>query len=120
MPVLLPMSGRGFHRLRDHALGNLRSRHVGLPVIIPPPGKGKCGRCGYKLEGEGFLDADVAKAASKELGKYLSAGVEDGAKNLHQAKGPGSHQTSLLPKPLRDLFWGIRRPVGDIQDGWRD
>ena len=29
----------------------------------------------------------------------------------------GSHETSLLPKPLRDLFWGIRRLVGEIHAG---
>jgi len=44
-------------------------------MIIPPPGKGKCESCGLEPAHDGFTDQDVAKAAAKELGKYLSKSV---------------------------------------------
>lgn len=45
-------------------------------MIVPPPGRGECRRCGYVLDWTGFAtDLDVALAASKELGKYLSKAV---------------------------------------------
>jgi len=44
-------------------------------MIIPFPGKGRCESCGLEPAHDGFTDQDVAKAAAKELGKYLSKSV---------------------------------------------
>ena len=48
-----------------------KKRHM----IVPWPGKGRCESCGLEPAHDGFTDQDVAKAAAKELGKYLSKSV---------------------------------------------
>jgi len=44
-------------------------------MIVPFPAKGRCESCGLEPARDGFTDQDVAKAAAKELGKYLSKSV---------------------------------------------
>lgn len=78
-------------------------------MIVPPPGKGECRRCGYSPEWNGFTDVDVAVAASKELGKYLSKSVP-----VTYLLGKGRRQPISRSKGWRSEC-GLEQPDGESE-----
>ena len=112
-----------FSDMGRHSIGSPIGQNDGIHYAAPRDIDGPLFQCAgdigelRRASHEGNVQALALQEASGH--GHVDRGVEDCAKNLHQAKGPaiGSHETSLLPKPLRDLFWGIRRLVGEIHEG---
>jgi len=78
-------------------------------MIIPPPDIGECRCCGLRLEWTGFTDVDVAVAASKELGKYLSKSVP-----VTYLLGKGRRQPIARSKGWR-LECGVEQPDSESE-----
>ena len=96
--------------------GAIRANRQQNRKIVPWPGSGKCGNCGYKLKGQDFetIIRGIAAEASKYLGKEMARASKH--KKLTRSKGWPAPVDDKREKELCDKCdsFHVYQRIGDV------